>query len=110
MYAIQEDTRMINGVKVQTFSRNVRHVNTDLDIEAGTTGVRGYVPREKSSRAFVSLDFSDGDYLVTPVTDEDDEVVGFEIAGCGDGALMGLLDAFSFARDVLRDQFAGEYA
>ena len=47
MYAVTEGARKINDVKLKTFSRNVKHVNTDLDVEAGTTGFKGYVPREK---------------------------------------------------------------
>ena len=46
MYAITEGAKKINDVKLHTFSRNVKHVNTDMDVEAGTTGFRGDVPRE----------------------------------------------------------------
>lgn len=41
MYAIWEDEKKINDVKVPTFCRSMQHVGTDLDVEAGTTGFRG---------------------------------------------------------------------
>ena len=104
MYAITEGAKKINDVKLRTFSRNVKHVNTDMDVEAGTTGFRGYVPREKSARAYVAIGCNQGDFLFDPVTDEDGKVVGIEIACCGDGALMGLVDTLAFAMEALMDE------
>ena len=104
MYPIKEETRKINGVKLKTFSRNVKHVNTCMDVEAGTTGFRGYVPREKSARAFIALNVNHGDFLLEPVADENGRVVGIEIACCGDGALMGLIDSLGFAMEALMDE------
>ena len=52
MYAIDARSQTINGKKFRTFSRNVRHKNTDLEVEAGTTGFRGHVPREESGEPF----------------------------------------------------------
>ena len=104
MYAITEEHKKINNVDVKTFSRNVRHANTDMDVEAGTTGFRGYVPREKSARAYVAIDVNRGDFLFEPVTDEEDRVVGIEIACCGDGALMSLIDSLGFAMEALMDE------
>ena len=104
MYAVTEGLKKINDVKLKTFSRNVKHANTDLDVEAGTTGFRGYVPREKSSRAYVAIGCNRGDFLFDPVTDEDGRVVGIEIACCGDGALMGLVDTLGFAMEALMDE------
>ena len=104
MYAIWEDEKKINDVKVPTFCRSVQHVGTDLDVEAGTTGFRGYIPREKSARAYLSIDCGQGDFLFKPVLDGEDRVTGIEIACCGDAALMALADALSFARQAILDQ------
>ena len=104
MYAVTEGAKEINDVKLKTFSRNVKHVNTDLDVEAGTTGFKGYVPREKSSRAYVAIGCNQGDFLFDPVKDEDGRVVGIEIACCGDGALMSLVDTLGFAMEALMDE------
>ena len=104
MYAITAGARKINGVKVNTFRRNVKHQNADLSVEAGTTGFRGYVPREKSARAYVSIDCGRGDFLIRPAVNEDGEVTGVRIACCGDGALMGLVDSLAFAMEALMDE------
>ncbi len=103
MYAVTEGAKKINDVKLKTFSRNVKHVNTNLDVEAGTTGFKGYVPREKSSRAYVAIECNRGDFMFDPIRDEDGRVVGIEIACCGDGALMGLADTLGFAMEALMD-------
>ena len=76
MYAITEGAKKINDVKLKTFSRNVKHANADLDVEAGTTGFRGYVPREKSARAYVAIGCNQGDFLFEPVTNEEGRFVG----------------------------------
>ena len=86
MYAITEGAKKINDVKLKTFSRNVKHVNTDLDVEAGTIGC------------------NQGDFLFDPVTDEDGKVIGIEIACCGDAALMALVDSLGFAMEALMDE------
>ena len=104
MYAIKEEHKKINSQELKTFSRNVRHANTDMDVEAGTTGFRGCVPREKSARAYVALDCNRGDFLFEPIREEDGRVVGIEIACCGDGALMSLIDSLGFAMEALMDE------
>jgi hypothetical protein len=104
MYAINEGDITINKVKLKTFSRNVRHESTDLDVEAGTTGFKGYVPREKSSRAYVAFECNQGDFYFDPIKDEDGRAVGIEIACCGDGALMSLLDTLGFSLEALTDE------
>ncbi len=104
MYAVTEGAKEINDVKLKTFSRNVKHVNTDLDVEAGTTGFKGHVPREKSSRAYVAIGCNQGDFLFNPIRNEDGRVVGIKIACCGDGALMGLVDTLGFAMEALMDE------
>ncbi len=103
MFAVSENSKVINGVKVQTFGRNVKHVNTEMEAEAGSTGFRGYGPRENSARAYLSLVCNEGDFMFSPVTDEDDHVVGIEIACCGDGALMALADSLFFVRKAVMD-------
>ncbi len=103
MYAIKEGAQKINDVKLKTFSRNVKHMNTDMDVEAGTTGFRGHVPREKSARTYFSIGCNKGDYLFEPVIDGDGRIVGIEIACCGDSALMALVDSLGFAIEALTD-------
>lgn len=104
MYAIREESRKINGVKLKTFHRHVKHAGSDFDVGAGATGFRGYVPREKSARGYLSLVCNRGDFLFEPIADEEGRVVGIEIACCGDGALMTLVDSLGFAIEALADE------
>ena len=104
MYAIFPNTKKINNQELKTFSRNVKHANTDIDVEAGTTGFRGRVPREKSSRTYVSIDCNQGDFLFEPITDDEGRVAGIEIACCGDSGLMALVDTLGFAMEALMDE------
>ncbi len=103
MYTINEGSKTINDVRLKTYSREVRHATTNLEVEAGTTGFRGYVPREKSARTFFSIDCNEGDFLFVPVTDGEGKVTGIEIACCGDSALMSLIDSLTFAMEALTD-------
>jgi hypothetical protein len=52
----------------------------------------------------VGIDCNQGDFLFEPVTNEDGRVVGFEIACCGDAALMALLDSLAFSLQALMDE------
>ena len=104
MYAIKEGTRKINDVKFRTFERNVKYSRADVDVEAGSTGLRGVVPREKSARGFVALDCNFGDFFFEPIEDEEGRITGFGIACCGDSAVMALMEALSFAQRALLDQ------
>ena len=103
MYAITEESKNINNVKVKTFSRRVKHVNTELVVEAGATDFRGYGPRETSARTYLEIRCNRGDFLFHPVRNENGRVVGIEIAGCGDEALMALTDSLGFALEALTD-------
>ena len=104
MYAITEDTLKINHVDLKTFTRDVKHTNTAMEVEAGTTGFRGSVPREKSARGFVAFR-SLGDFKFSPVWEKGtDRIVGVEIACCGDSALMSLIDSLGFALEALTDE------
>ena len=103
MHAIAADTKIINDVTVRTYKRNVKRAKTDLIVEAGTTGFRGYVPREKSARAFLALDCRKGDFHFEPVLDEEGKLCGVVIACCGDVALMSLMESLDFAMEALTD-------
>ena len=46
----------------------------------------------------------EGDFHFEPVTSDDGEIFGIEIACCGDAALDAVMKALDFARDVINDQ------
>lgn len=101
MDADREVIRMINGVKVKTIGRNVKRGNVDLAVDSGSTGLRGYLPRGKSARAFVSLECRDGDFYFCPTEDKNGDVNGMVICCCGDHALLALDEALEYARGAL---------
>ena len=92
-----------NDVEVKTLTRFSRVKNTKLAVDAGCTGLRGDVPRERSSRAFMLLDNLKGDFFFNPVEDDDGNVVGFGVCCCGDEAVLALLDALNFATAAILD-------
>ncbi|MBR1684949.1 MAG: hypothetical protein IJ708_07395 [Clostridia bacterium] len=108
MYAIIEDSCRINGEEVQTFGRTVDYGNTLIEVEAGTTGFRGGCDRGKGARAYLSLDVYQGDFLFSPITDDNGRVTGIEIACCGDDALMSLAESLDFAMKAFIDQCTDE--
>ena len=55
MYAIEEGLQKINGEMVETFQREVVCGNTDLEVEAGTTGYKGGCCRDAGGRTYLSL-------------------------------------------------------
>lgn len=103
MKELTNHTIDINDVKVKTRTRFSRIRNTNLAVDAGCTGLRGDVPRERSSRAFLMLDNLKGDFFFNPVEDDDGKVVGFGVCCCGDEAVMALLDALNFATTTILD-------
>ena len=104
MYAIQEHNVKINGEELQTFIRKVENPNTELIVEAGTTGFTGGCSREKGGRTYLLIDCNRGDFLFNPVLDDDDKVVGIEIACCGDAAMVSLIEALDFAMTAYHDE------
>ena len=108
MHAIHERERTVNGVKFSTFSRDIVRGDCDVCVEAGTTGFRGYLPREKSSRAYVSLDIAEGDFYIHTLPDDKGRPVGVEIACCGDEQLYALASALMFASKAITDGIEGK--
>ena len=80
MYAIKEGLAKINDVLVETFEREVTDGRTTLRVEAGTTGYKGAPCREAGGRTYVCIDCFSGDFYFSPVTDDENRVVGIEIA------------------------------
>ena len=104
MYSINEGMAKINGVPVETFEREVIDGNTALRVEAGTTGYKGGCCRNAGGRTYVCIDCLCGDFHFSPVTDDEKNVVGIEIAACGDDGLNAVMKALAFAMEALNDQ------
>ena len=104
MYVIRKGQAKINGVPVETFERRVMGKDTDLRVEAGTTGYKGSCCREAGGRTYLCIDCLCGDFYFSPVTDDEQKVVGIEIACCGDDGLNAIMKALDFIHDAINDQ------
>ena len=103
MFAVNEEIKKINGKIIETFEREAVDGNAVLRVEAGTNGYKGG-GRDSGSRTYVCLDCIWGDFHFSPVTDEDGEMGGIQIACCGDDGLNALMKALAFATQTLDDQ------
>ena len=74
MYAIDEGLQKINGEMVETFHREVIAGNTDLEVEAGTTGYKGGCCRNAGGRTYLSLLCLSGDFFFGPIKDDDGNI------------------------------------
>ena len=104
MFAIEEGHKRINDRILETFKRSVMGHQTELLVEAGTTGYKGTPCRKAGGRTYLALVCMEGDFHFEPVTSDDGEIFGIEIACCGDAALDAVMKALDFARDVINDQ------
>lgn len=103
MYAIEEGLQKINGEYVETFQRGVICGETELEVEAGTTGYKGGC-RNAGSRTYLKLLCMSGDFYFRPIVDEEGNVTGITIACCGDDGLDAILRALEFAHEAIDDQ------
>ena len=104
MYAIESGLKKINDRVFETFSRTVREHETELNIEAGTTGYKGTPCRKGGGRTYLRMECICGDFFFEPVFDEAGDVAGIEIAACGDAGLNAIMKALSFAQEAIDDQ------
>ncbi len=104
MYAIEEGLQKINGEMVETFHREVVCSNTDLEVEAGTTGYKGGCCRDAGGRTYLSLLCLSGDFFFGPIKDDEGHIAGITIACCGDDALNAIMKAIEFAHQAIDDQ------
>lgn len=104
MFAIEEGLKKINGEMVETFGREIAEVNTGLEVEAGTNGYKGGICRDAGGRTYLRLEVVCGDFHFSPIWDEDRNMVGVEVAACGDAGLNALMKGLDFAREAIDDQ------
>ena len=102
--AIEESVQKINGEVVETFQREICDGNTNLEIEAGTTGYKGGCCRNAGGRTYLSLLCLSGDFFFGPIKDDEGNIAGITIACCGDDGLNAIMKALEFAHEAINDQ------
>ena len=89
---------IINQVEISTTEGVSRRGNgrACIGFEAGATRLTGEPTRKGTARVYVKLTGNHGDLKLIPVTNEDNgQVIGFEIAACGDDACITLASAIA---------------
>ena len=104
MFAIEEGHKRINDRILETFKRSVMGHQTELLVEAGTTGYKGTPCRKAGSRTYLRIECWEGDFHFGTITDDEGTPVGVEIACCGDAGLNAVMKALAFAQDAISDQ------
>ena len=101
MFAISEDMRLINGVEVPTFTREITSCNI-LEVEAGTNGYQGGDTGHGSRTYFRIQVLGSTDIQAHVLGKYGDE--GFEVSLGGDCELETVITALKFITKVLEDQ------
>ena len=101
MFAINEDTRIVKGMEVTTFSREIVSGNI-LEVEAGTNGYHGGDSGHGSRTYFRISDFGGTDIQARVLGKYGDE--GFEVFLGGDCELETIITALKFITQVLEEE------
>ena len=104
MYCVKPNVVNANGVKVKVLRGKVVNGNSDLRVQAGTTGFRSDPGQAAGVRGLVDICFLRGDFTFLPVMDDESNIVGIRIITGGNDALMSLMEALAFAAKVTVDQ------
>ena len=103
MYETTCTTRKINGVDIETWSRDIIDANL-LSVEAGTNGYQGG-DTGHGSRTYIRIQDEGGtDIGVRTITDKFGFTSGVEIALGGDAELSTIIEALEFVTKVFQDQ------
>ena len=97
MYGVKPNVVKANGVKVNVLRGKVVNGNSDLRVQAGTTGFRADPGQAADVRGLVDICFVRGDFQFLPVEDENSNIVGIRIICNGNDELMSLMEALAFA-------------
>jgi hypothetical protein len=103
MYEILKSEKEVNGVKVETWKREIWNANA-LEIEVGTTGYQGG-DSGHGGRTYLRInDLASTDIDVNILKDTFGNISGFELKLGGDAELTTFIEALEFALKVLKDQ------
>lgn len=103
MYETTCSARRVNGVDIETWSRDIIDANL-LSVEAGTNGYQGG-DTGHGSRTYIRIQDEGGtDIGARAITDKFGFTTGIEIALGGDSKLSTIIEAMKFITKVLEDQ------
>ena len=102
MFAISEDTRIVKGMEVPTFSREIVSCNI-LEVEAGTNGYQGG-DTGHGSRTYFRISDLGGTDIHTNVVSGKYGNESIEVTLGGDCELQTIITALKFITQVLEDQ------
>ena len=101
-------TMKINDREVKTWCRDFNNGNEKLSVEVGRTEFGDASGRDGGARLYLRLTCHGGDFFFRPSINRMGQFNGFEMACCGDDAVMTSMDSLLFATDVLLDFFRKE--
>ena len=101
MFAINENMRLVGGMEVPTFTREITSFNI-LEVEAGTNGYQGGDAGHGSRTYFRIQNLGGTDIQAHVLGKYNDE--GFEVSLGGDCELETVITALKFITKVLEDQ------
>ena len=95
--------KKINDRAVRTWCRDINIGDEKLTVEVGRTELGNTVGREGGARMYLSLKCRGGDFFFRPIINRMGQFNGFEMACCGNRAVIASLNSVAFAMEVLLD-------
>lgn len=103
MYEIIQGSRMVDGIGVETYTREIPSASY-LEVEAGTTGYRGGDTGHGCRTYFRIKDLGGTDISINVIRDCDGDAEGFEVMLGGDCELDSIIRALKFITKVLVEE------
>ena len=105
MYAVKQGLARVDDVLVDTFSRKLDYGDSQITVEAGTTGFSDADDDKAGTRCLVSIRKNKGDfYAGVSKNKQSGGTDGIDIAVSGNDAIYNLIRALMFAAEALTDQ------
>jgi len=103
LYEIKRDEKEVNGVRVETWKREIIHCNI-LEVEVGTTGFQGG-DTGHGGRTYLRIEnLASTDINVAVIKDDNFDTQGLTLELGGDAELETFIEALEFALRVLKEQ------
>lgn len=96
---------IVNGIPLKTTEGAARsdYQNACIGFEVGTTPLFGNPSREGGSRMYFKICRNRGDVKFLPVSNDSGDIIGFEVVGSGDDAVISLATAIIAGGEILQE-------